>query len=147
MVENYYLHINCGGEELNNINGSINYEEDVNPAGASNFVLSGNGNWGFSSTGMFMDDGNQYDSYIIRINNESRLSMPNPDLYATARASASSLSYYGFCLGYGNYTVKLHFAEISFTDDKTYGSLGKRVFDVYVQVVKLIAGYFFFLSM
>ncbi|RWR96260.1 putative leucine-rich repeat receptor-like serine/threonine-protein kinase isoform X1 [Cinnamomum micranthum f. kanehirae] len=80
-----------------------------------------------------MDDGIQYDKYRITIDNISRLSMPNPKLYATARLAPSSLSYYGFCLGNGNYNVTLHFAEILFTDDKTYGSLGKRVFDVYVQ--------------
>ncbi|XXG90320.1 hypothetical protein AAC387_Pa12g2114 [Persea americana] len=130
---NYYLRINCGGEEVKDINGSINYEEDLHPDGASNFFLSKNSNWGFSSTGIFMDDGNSHDTYRIAIDNISRLSMPNPKLYSTARLAPSSLSYYGFCLGNGNYNVNLHFAEILFTDDKTYASLGRRVFDVYVQ--------------
>ncbi|XP_021821991.1 probable leucine-rich repeat receptor-like serine/threonine-protein kinase At3g14840 [Prunus avium] len=39
-----------------------------------------------------------------------------------------------FCLGYGNYTVNLHFAETRFTNGKTYKSLGRRIFDVYIQV-------------
>ncbi|GLT38035.1 hypothetical protein SLA2020_123060 [Shorea laevis] len=30
-------------------------------------------------------------------------------------------------------TVNLHFAEIMFTDDKTYSSLGRRIFDIYIQ--------------
>jgi hypothetical protein len=34
----------------------------------------------------------------------------------------------------GNYTVKLHFAEIVFTNDSTYYSLGKRKFNVFIQV-------------
>lgn len=131
---------------MKDINGSIDYEEDLDPDGASNFFLSKNSNWGYSSTGIFMDDSNQYDTYRITIDNISRLSMPNPKLYETARLAPSSLSYYGFCLGNGNYNVTLHFAEILFTDDKTYVSLGKRIFDVYVQVVKLIMRYFFFLS-
>ncbi|KAL7087491.1 hypothetical protein ACP275_13G071000 [Erythranthe tilingii] len=50
-----------------------------------------------------------------------------------ARLSPISLTYYGFRLINGNYTVNLHFAEIMFTDDKTYSSLGRRIFDVYVQ--------------
>lgn len=60
--------------------------------------------------------------------------MNNTDLYKNARLSPLSLTYYGFCLLNGNYTLKLHFAEIMFTDDKTYSSLGRRIFDVYVQV-------------
>ncbi|KAK2368168.1 putative leucine-rich repeat receptor serine/threonine-protein kinase [Trifolium repens] len=30
-------------------------------------------------------------------------------------------------------TVNLHFAEIMFTDDQTYSSLGRRIFDIYIQ--------------
>ena len=64
--------------------------------------------------------------------------MNNSALYMNARLSALSLTYYAFCLGNGNYTVKLQFAEIMFTDDKTYSSLGRRIFDVYIQVVNYI---------
>jgi hypothetical protein len=60
--------------------------------------------------------------------------MPDAELYMKARGSPISLTYYGFCLANGSYTVKLHFAEIMFTDDQTYGSLGRRVFDIYLQV-------------
>ena len=66
--------------------------------------------------------------------NKSELSMMNAELYMNARVSPISLTYYGFCLGNGNYTVNLHFAEIMFTDDQTYGSIGRRVFDIYIQV-------------
>ncbi|RYR50523.1 hypothetical protein Ahy_A07g037153 isoform B [Arachis hypogaea] len=59
--------------------------------------------------------------------------MENDELYRDARVSPVSLTYYAFCLGNGNYTVNLHFAEIMFTDDKTYSSLGRRVFDIYIQ--------------
>ncbi|KAJ0669276.1 putative Malectin domain-containing protein [Helianthus annuus] len=34
----------------------------------------------------------------------------------------------------GRYTVRLHFAEIVFTQDNSFNSLEKRVFDVYVQL-------------
>jgi len=60
--------------------------------------------------------------------------MVDTELYMNARVSPSSLTYYGFCLVNGNYTVNLHFAEIMFPDDQTYGSLGRRVFDIYLQV-------------
>ncbi|CAJ2642040.1 unnamed protein product [Trifolium pratense] len=59
--------------------------------------------------------------------------MENSELYMDARVSPLSLTYYGFCLGNGNYTVNLHFAEIMFTDDQTYNSLGRRIFDIYIQ--------------
>jgi hypothetical protein len=61
--------------------------------------------------------------------------MTDAELYTTARGSPISLTYYGFCLVNGNYTINLYFAEIMFTDDQTYGSLGRRVFDIYLQVL------------
>ncbi|CAA6665668.1 unnamed protein product [Spirodela intermedia] len=61
--------------------------------------------------------------------------MPNADLYTSARLNPLSLKYYGLCLQSGNYTVKLHFSEIVFTPVPTYGSLGRRVFDVSIQVI------------
>lgn len=49
--------------------------------------------------------------------NTTKLAMDNGELYMDARVSPLSLTYYGFCLGNGNYTVNLHFAEIMFTDN------------------------------
>ncbi|KAF1897664.1 hypothetical protein Lal_00032421 [Lupinus albus] len=85
---------------------------------------------GFSSSGDFMD--NECSGYYT-VSNKSRLSMTNAELYMNARVSPTSLTYYGFCLRNGNYTVSLHFAEIMFTGDQTFKSLGKRVFDIYIQ--------------
>ncbi|RVW81927.1 putative LRR receptor-like serine/threonine-protein kinase [Vitis vinifera] len=123
------MHINCGGKEVI-VDGNTTYEDDTDSGGPSKFYQSRT-NWAFSSTGHFMDDDRPTDSFIGT--NVSRLTMENSGLYTTARLSALSLTYYGFCLENGNYTVKLHFAEITFTDDKTYSSLGRRLFDVYVQ--------------
>lgn len=64
--------------------------------------------------------------------------MTDTELYKNARISPMSLTYYAFCMENGDYTVKLHFAEIMFTDDNTYSSLGRRLFDVYIQVNGLI---------
>ncbi|OVA14371.1 Protein kinase domain [Macleaya cordata] len=125
----YSFHINCGGRDVT-INRNTTYDEDQESAGASNFYQNRN-NWAFSSTGNFMDNDNDADYY--KATNTSRLSMANTQLYMTARLSPLSLTYYGFCLLNGNYTVKLHFAEIMFSNSETYSSLGRRIFDVYIQ--------------
>ncbi|KAF5194211.1 Leucine-rich repeat receptor-like protein kinase pepr2 [Thalictrum thalictroides] len=127
--KSYSFHINCGGKEVI-ANGSTTYEDDTDPGGASKFFLS-RYNWAYSSTGNFMDDDLDNDIYIAT--NISRLTMNDSRLYMNARLSPQSLTYYGFCLLNGNYTVNLHFAEIMFTNDKTFYSLGRRLFDIYIQ--------------
>jgi len=47
--------------------------------------------------------------------------------------SPISMTYYGFCLENGNYTVFLHFAEIGFIDGQTFSNLGRGVFDIHIQ--------------
>jgi hypothetical protein len=94
--------------------------------------VSPGSNWAFSSTGNFMDNNINDDSYIA--SSTSKLTMPNSELYARARLSPLSLTYYGLCMYNGSYTVKLHFAEIVYTNDSTYYSLGKRKFNVFIQV-------------
>ncbi|KAK8622618.1 hypothetical protein V6N13_117527 [Hibiscus sabdariffa] len=125
----YSVHINCGGREVV-IGGNTTYEDDADGAGASRFYQSRT-NWAFSSTGHFLDDDRPSDSYIW--SNSSKLSMNDSRLYMDARLSPLSLTYFGFCMGNGNYTVNLHFAEIIFTNDNTYSSLGRRIFDIYLQ--------------
>ncbi|KAF5202951.1 Leucine-rich repeat family protein /protein kinase family protein-like, partial [Thalictrum thalictroides] len=125
------FHINCGGKEII-ANRGTKYEDDSDSAGASNYFLSRE-NWAFSTTGNFMDDHNDLDNFKALAANTSRLLMKDSQLYTTARLSPISLSYYGFCLINGNYTVNLHFSEIIFTNDNTFGSLGRRVFDIYIQ--------------
>ncbi|KAJ6301646.1 hypothetical protein OIU77_015871 [Salix suchowensis] len=119
----YSFHINCGGNAAT-IEG-ISYEEDTDRAGQSSFYRRTNSNWAVSTTGHFMDD-SRLDSYISTNANYS-------SLYMDARLSPISLTYYGFCMGSGSYTVFLHFAEIMFTNDKTSRSLGRRFFDIYIQ--------------
>ncbi|KAL7218635.1 hypothetical protein ACSBR2_011822 [Camellia fascicularis] len=121
------FNINCGGQET--FDGSTKFEDDLDLGGAAKFIQHGT-NWAFSSTGRFFDDDSQ-DSWIST--NISRLSMRNFELYTKARLSPISLTYYGFCLLNGKYIVKLHFAEIMFTDNETFSSLGRRIFDIYIQ--------------
>ncbi|KAL8227733.1 hypothetical protein R6Q57_015317 [Mikania cordata] len=129
--QTHSLYINCGGKEVN-INNTIEYESDTERKGASTFY---NGeNWAFSSTGNFLDDDHDSDVYILsNTSSLNNVSTSETELYTSARTTAISLTYYGLCLMNGNYTVRLHFAEIVFTQDNTFNSLGKRVFDVYVQ--------------
>ncbi|KAI5662312.1 hypothetical protein M9H77_21635 [Catharanthus roseus] len=123
----YSLHINCGGKEHEV--GGKHFENDTEVGGSANFFQSST-NWAVSSTGHFLDD-TRTDSYTVT--NSSRISGNSPELYMNARLSPLSLTYYGFCLLNGNYTVNLHFAEIMFTEDRTYSSLGRRIFDIYIQ--------------
>ncbi|XP_035835524.1 probable leucine-rich repeat receptor-like serine/threonine-protein kinase At3g14840 [Helianthus annuus] len=123
------LYINCGGGKLRL--GDREYESDLELGGASYFYAA-ESRWGFSSTGNFLDD-NNWDSYIVQ--EPCGVPRDTSGLYTSARTSALSLTYYGFCMHSGSYNVRLHFAEIIFTDDRTYSSLGRRVFDIYIQGV------------
>ncbi|XP_062008977.1 probable LRR receptor-like serine/threonine-protein kinase At1g07650 [Rosa rugosa] len=131
-AKHHSLHINCGGREINI--GGVKYQADTEQKGASFYYSSQNQNWAFSSTGNFMDNDVDADIYIKSNTSAlSNVSVIDSELYTTARASAISLTYYGLCLLNGNYTIKLHFAEIVFTNDKSFNSLGERMFDVYIQ--------------
>ncbi|XP_024987464.1 probable LRR receptor-like serine/threonine-protein kinase At1g07650 [Cynara cardunculus var. scolymus] len=127
----YSLYINCGGREVN-INTATKYQADLEAKGASTYYMGRN--WAFSSTGNFLDDDIDSDLYILpNTSSLHNVSTSETRLYTTARTAPISLTYYGLCLINGNYTVRLHFAEIIFSQDNTFNSLGKRVFDVYVQ--------------
>ncbi|XAR56436.1 Non-specific serine/threonine protein kinase [Bertholletia excelsa] len=126
------LHINCGGGNVTH--DGITYEEDSDPGGPSKFY-NGGPNWAFSSTGHFLDN-KSAESFIFR--SSTSLPINTSSLNMEARGSPLSLTYYAFCLINGNYTVKLHFTEVVFTDDKTYYSLGRRIFDVHVQGTRVL---------
>ncbi|KAL4627263.1 hypothetical protein ACB092_05G155900 [Castanea dentata] len=126
------LHVNSGGKDATIKENKTNfvYEGDGDgEGGAANYYIKGNSYWGFSSTGDFMDDFNSQNTRYTVSPSLSNI----PELYTTARRSPISLTYFHYCLENGNYTVSLHFAEIQFTNDKTYNSLGKRIFDIYIQ--------------
>ncbi|GLT52821.1 hypothetical protein SLA2020_261380 [Shorea laevis] len=122
------LYINCGGDDIGE--RDIVYEGDADVyGGAARFFSSDNDNWGLSSTGDFMDDNDFLNIRYISTRPSSNISA----LYTTARLSPLSLTYYRYCLENGNYIVSLHFVETQFKNDKTYNSLGRRVFDIYIQ--------------
>ncbi|KAG5551537.1 hypothetical protein RHGRI_009822 [Rhododendron griersonianum] len=130
LVDWSSFYINCGGKEVS-LGGNMTYEDDENSAGPSKFYQSRT-NWAFSSTGHFLDDDRYRDSFIWT-SLPNQLSVKNLELYTDARISPISLTYYGFCLVNGKYTVNLHFAEIMFNDGKNYSSLGRRIFHIYIQ--------------
>ncbi|KAK3440691.1 hypothetical protein EUGRSUZ_B00972 [Eucalyptus grandis] len=123
------LFINCGGKKTF-IDGN-QYEEDTSPNGPSFFSSSSfwPEQWASSTTGVYM--GNDIAGftaeypYIMNVNGSG--------LYQTARLSPWSIRYYGLCMMKGRYKVRLHFAELQFSDDETCKSLGKRIFDVSIQ--------------
>ncbi|XVF79033.1 hypothetical protein PTKIN_Ptkin14bG0187000 [Pterospermum kingtungense] len=117
----HFVRINCGGRAAK-LNGT-NYEDDYNDGGASTFFRSQT-NWAYSSTGFFWSR-SEKNSYIS--------GNVNGGVYANARLAPISLTYYALCLANATYIVNLHFAEIEFTNDKNYSSLGRRIFDVYIQ--------------
>ncbi|KAJ6377376.1 hypothetical protein OIU76_026364 [Salix suchowensis] len=127
------FYINCGGGQ-DVKNGRILYEGELNSEGsaaARNYHRPGS-NWGFSSTGDFMDDNNLNDyKYTLRSNAD--ISPVVSELYTTARRTPLSITYYGYCLENGDYTVRLHFAEIQFTNEIPGYQVTRRVFDIYIQ--------------
>ncbi|XWS10161.1 hypothetical protein CRYUN_Cryun39dG0051700 [Craigia yunnanensis] len=118
------LFINCGGEHTN-VDGN-DYEEDLSTIGPSNFFNSAN-KWAYSSTGVYLGNDNAH--YTARTSS----AVTGAEFYKTARLAPQSLKYYGLCLRRGNYKVQLHFAEIMYSANETFDSLGRRLFDVSIQ--------------
>ncbi|CAO2036502.1 unnamed protein product [Urochloa humidicola] len=122
--------VDCGSSR--SISGSDNsmYQPDDTKLGPASYYVTGDPTWGVSNVGKFMDTSNS--SYIIYSSRQFQSTLDS-ELFQTARMSPSSLRYYGFGLENGNYTVTLQFAEFDFEDSQTWKSVGRRVFDIYVQ--------------
>ena len=114
------LFINCGGPEIDE------YKGDETQGGPSHF-FSFPHRWAYSLTGSYMDN---EDRELYRVVNTNATS----GIFQTARIAPLSLNYFGRCLRKGSYKVTLHFAEIEYSEDQTFSSLGKRVFDISIQV-------------
>uniref|UniRef100_A0A6N2KNV1 non-specific serine/threonine protein kinase n=2 Tax=Salix viminalis TaxID=40686 RepID=A0A6N2KNV1_SALVM len=132
-AERYSVHINCGGPAATI--GKTTYEADDEKGGAAQYVSTGR-DWLKSTTGHFRDDVSSSNTYVAQ--NMSILRMNNSVLYTEARLTPLSLTYYVPCLANGNYSVKLHFAEIVIRGNRSYYSLGRRVFDVYIQNIVVL---------
>ncbi|KAF8012643.1 hypothetical protein BT93_I0718 [Corymbia citriodora subsp. variegata] len=123
------LFINCGGNKMA-FEGN-QYEEDTSlnrPSIFSSSSSSSSEKWAYSTTGVYM--GNEAAGYPAKY---PYMVISGPEIYQTGRLSPWSIRYYGLCMMKGSYKVRLHFAEIQYSEDETFSSLGKRIFDVAIQ--------------
>jgi interleukin-1 receptor-associated kinase 1 len=121
------LFINCGGEEVTM--GKAHYHNDTS---TSNFFQSPNDDWAYSYSGDYLW-AKINDSTLVR-NSTCEVSSPEAKLDNNFRLAPVSLTYYGLCLSNGKYHVTLHFAETLYSKGEDNSRVGKRVFDVYIQV-------------
>ncbi|KAJ6422526.1 hypothetical protein OIU84_027484 [Salix udensis] len=142
-AERYSVHINCGGSVATI--GNTTYEADDEEGGAAKYAYTRE-DWQKSTTGHFWDFDSSWNYYVALdsssynyiAQNMSILNMSNSVLYTEASLTPLSLTYYIPCLVNGNYNVKLHFAEIVIRGNRSYYSLGRRVFDVYIQDFNIV---------
>ncbi len=139
LIADYSFAVDCGSNA--SIRGSDDtiYEADPTNLGAATYYVTGQTRWGVSSVG------NAIDAKNIIYSSQPFQNVVDSELFETARMSSSSLRYYGLGLENGNYTVLLQFAELAFPDSQTWLSLGRRVFDIYIQVEILCILYNVFL--
>ncbi|KAG5564473.1 hypothetical protein RHGRI_000605 [Rhododendron griersonianum] len=121
--------INCGGPEIIS-SSQIVYEWDNETLGPATYYETSTKRWAVSNVGHFNDILNnpQYTSV-----SSSQINTLDSELLQTARISPGSLRYFGLGLDNGNYNVTLEFAETSFFNPPAWQSLGRRVFDIYIQ--------------
>jgi hypothetical protein len=134
--------VDCGSNRLISASDNLRYQTDDASLGPASYSVTGAPTWGVSNVGKFVDAPNG--SYIIYSSRQFQNTLDS-ELFQTSRMSPSSLRYYGIGLENGNYTVTLQFAEFGIEDTQTWKSLGRRVFDIYVQVGSCLAYKLFFL--
>ncbi|KAL4554559.1 hypothetical protein LXL04_037153 [Taraxacum kok-saghyz] len=132
--------INCGGPQMTSSNRIV-HEQDNEPLGPSTYYLTPERRWAVSNVGNPVRLSNTTDIESTKRQFTNTLASTlrqftntiDSGLFQTARLSSGSLRYYGLGLENGNYTVKLQFAELVIEDGPTRRSLGRRVFDIYIQ--------------
>ncbi|KAK8580576.1 hypothetical protein V6N12_070840 [Hibiscus sabdariffa] len=124
------MYINCGGNNDVKVNGTMYVGDAKSGLGGAATSYENGDNWGFSSTGDFRDDNDELNVASRYVKQTANMSN---QLYATARLSPLSITYYRHCLENGSYSVRLHFAETEITNSTRYGSLGRRIFNIYIQ--------------
>ena len=123
--------VKCGGTDQTSASG-IEYEGDLESMGAASLYTSSDNLWAVSNTGNFISNPNG-PQYLTQTGSQTTGTLDS-ELYKTARISPSSLRYYGLGLQNGRYSVELHFAEIGMDDSHSWKGLGRRLFDIYIQV-------------
>ncbi|KAG5561076.1 hypothetical protein RHGRI_004180 [Rhododendron griersonianum] len=122
--------IKCGGPQIT-ASSQIVYESDNETLGPATYNVTSTNRWAVSNVGRFINSNNpQYLSF----SSKQFTNTLDSELFQTARNSPGSLRYYGLGLENGNYNVTLQFAEIVIPNPFSWESLGRRVFDIYIQV-------------
>ncbi|XP_024525088.1 probable LRR receptor-like serine/threonine-protein kinase At1g56140 [Selaginella moellendorffii] len=127
---NFELSINCGGPAVSA--DGMTFTEDSSSLSEAVYYSNSSQSWAVSSTGYVDFNGNTFNSVPTAATRVT--GTRDSSLYQTARASPTSLKYFGLGMVNGPYQVDLHFAEIVIQDDSSgWTGLGRRFFDVYIQ--------------
>ncbi|KAK4836905.1 hypothetical protein QYF36_001229 [Acer negundo] len=125
----YNFSIKAGGPQITSSNGIV-FERDNETLGPASYFVTDTRRWGMSNVGSFAGNNNpQYTSF----SSSQFTNTLDSELFQTARISASSLRYYGLGLENGDYNVTLQFAETVNLYTTGWRSVGRRVFDIYIQ--------------
>ncbi|KAK0596516.1 hypothetical protein LWI29_016437 [Acer saccharum] len=125
----YNFSIKAGGPQITSSNGIV-FERDNETLGPASYFVTDTRRWGVSNVGSFSGSNNpQYTSS----SSSQFTNTLDSKLFETARISASSLRYYGLGLENGDYNVTLQFAETTNLYTTGWRSVGRRVFDIYIQ--------------
>ncbi|KAG8067607.1 hypothetical protein GUJ93_ZPchr0005g14251 [Zizania palustris] len=130
--EYYSFAVNCGANSSTRGSDDTIYDVDPSDLGAASYYVSSQTRWGVSNVGQYFSF-SASDAKNIIYSPQHFQNSDDSKLFESARMSASSLRYYGLGLENGNYTVLLQFVEFAFPDTQTWQSLGRRVFNIYVQ--------------
>ncbi|GER37572.1 leucine-rich repeat receptor-like protein kinase [Striga asiatica] len=123
--------INSGGPPIRS-SDQLLFESDNETLGPAMYYVTASRRWAVSNVGLPL--GSISPQYQYNSQSQSQFTnTQDSDLFRDARISAGSLRYYGLGLENGNYTVRLHFAEIVISSFRTWRNLGRRVFDIYIQ--------------
>ncbi|XP_010244450.1 PREDICTED: probable LRR receptor-like serine/threonine-protein kinase At1g56140 isoform X3 [Nelumbo nucifera] len=125
--------VKCGGQAMASPTGRIFESENETLAPASYYVTDTK-KWGVSNVGLFND--RKAPSYFQNtLSQIAGTGILTTEFFQTSRLSPGSLRYCGLGLENGIYTVSLWFAETKISDasSESWRSLGRRVFDIYIQ--------------
>ncbi|CAK9326828.1 unnamed protein product [Citrullus colocynthis] len=130
--------INCGGGKFVSASGGQYERENAIVGAAASYYVSDSETWAVSDVGYFPKNtkSSSESSSYNRDNDTTEYIFANTsdsELFQTQQLSTSSLRFYGLGLKNGNYTINLQFAEHAFSNLSTWSSLGRRVFDIYIQ--------------
>ncbi|KEH19252.1 LRR receptor-like kinase, putative [Medicago truncatula] len=138
--------IKCGGPQLTT--DGIVYEKDNETLGPATYFVTDTNRWAVSNVGLFTGNPNPLfqsigsNEFNGTVNSELLehliWTLQQRVLLQTARISASSLRYYGLGLQNGFYNITLQFAETTILDSPTWKSLGRRIFDIYIQGTRVL---------